>query len=405
MKKYIIGLTMGVVLAGVPVVFANSQIQAILNNKIKVTLDGQVQEFKDELTDETQYPITYNDRTYLPLRTVANLVGMKVDYDFDSNTANLMSYDYKNNSEYEEEYFWNYQDVEKYADSLVTSVYDEIHDKFIFVEKSNVAQNTLASLIKKFGEDDGLEKFYQICDMSNYWEAYGGDQAAFIIRKTNYESIGSFPFIYLDDEPIEIEYVQEHEDLMNRIWDLIKYGKKSGFYESKLYESKLRYLDEVASDSYIKAQIQEMDNIIQEMENDIKILKIKNECETYEDLSFEDLAYLSKYSSGYFERPENANYSVGKLLIMNGYSTKKEYYYQHARAKKVRVTINGKEYILDLEDTPECQIFDINYVDYDISKPLSIKMEVLEKYEAFYNDVYFSNIEFEIEASVYNAGR
>lgn len=93
-KGFVLGLATGVVLTGASLVSANSQIQAILNNQIKVTLNGQVQEFKDETTNETQYPITYKDRTYLPLRTVANLVGVDVDYDANSNTAILKTKDY-----------------------------------------------------------------------------------------------------------------------------------------------------------------------------------------------------------------------------------------------------------------------------------------------------------------------
>lgn len=89
-KDFIIGLAIGLTVAGASLVLANSQIQVILNNQIKVTLNGQVQEFKDEITNETQYPITYHGRTYLPLRTVANLVGVYVDYDAESNTAKLM---------------------------------------------------------------------------------------------------------------------------------------------------------------------------------------------------------------------------------------------------------------------------------------------------------------------------
>jgi len=90
-KGFILGLTTGVVLTGASLVLANSQIQAILNDQIKVTLNGQAQEFKDETTNEIQYPITYQNRTYLPLRTVANLVGVDVDYDASSNTAILNS--------------------------------------------------------------------------------------------------------------------------------------------------------------------------------------------------------------------------------------------------------------------------------------------------------------------------
>ena len=88
-KSFIIGFASGFIVAGASLALANSQIQAILNEDIKVTLNGQVQEFKDETTNETQYPITYKDRTYLPLRTVANLVGVDVDYDAGSNTAML----------------------------------------------------------------------------------------------------------------------------------------------------------------------------------------------------------------------------------------------------------------------------------------------------------------------------
>jgi len=90
-KGFALGLATGVVLTGASLVLANSQIQAILNDQIKVTLNGQVQEFRDETTNEIQYPITYHDRTYLPLRTVANLVDVNVDYDASSNTAILTS--------------------------------------------------------------------------------------------------------------------------------------------------------------------------------------------------------------------------------------------------------------------------------------------------------------------------
>lgn len=90
-KSFVLGLTIGIVVAGMSLVFANTQIQAILNNQIKITLDGQVQEFRDETTNEVQYPITYHNRTYLPLRNVAQLAGLKVDYDANTNTAILTS--------------------------------------------------------------------------------------------------------------------------------------------------------------------------------------------------------------------------------------------------------------------------------------------------------------------------
>ena len=87
--KVVCGTLAGFVLGGLTVVGANQAIQAIQNTDIKISLNGEVQEFKDESTGERQYPITYNDRTYLPLRNVANLAGLNVDYDNATNTALL----------------------------------------------------------------------------------------------------------------------------------------------------------------------------------------------------------------------------------------------------------------------------------------------------------------------------
>ena len=72
-------------------VSAGTWIDAYKNDEIKVTLDGKVQEFRDETTNAVQYPLTYEGRTYLPLRTVANLTGLNVEYDENSKTAILQT--------------------------------------------------------------------------------------------------------------------------------------------------------------------------------------------------------------------------------------------------------------------------------------------------------------------------
>ncbi len=87
--KLICGTLAGLLLGGLSIVGANEAIQAIQNTEIKVMLNGKLQEFKDETTGEAQYPITYHDRTYLPLRNVAQLAGLNVEYNSDSNTAIL----------------------------------------------------------------------------------------------------------------------------------------------------------------------------------------------------------------------------------------------------------------------------------------------------------------------------
>jgi hypothetical protein len=87
--KLIGGLLVGMLIGGATVVAANQAIRALQNTEIKISLNGQVQTFKDETTGEVQYPLTYHDRTYLPLRNVAQLAGLSVDYDTSSNTAIL----------------------------------------------------------------------------------------------------------------------------------------------------------------------------------------------------------------------------------------------------------------------------------------------------------------------------
>ena len=87
--KFVSGIIIGTLIGGASIVCANQTIQAIQNNQIKVSLNGQVQIFKDENTGEVQYPITYHNRTYLPLRNVAQLAGLNVDYDAEQNTAIL----------------------------------------------------------------------------------------------------------------------------------------------------------------------------------------------------------------------------------------------------------------------------------------------------------------------------
>lgn len=97
-KNFALGLLAGILIVSASFVFANSSIQALLNDNIKIVLNGDTQVLRDETTNEIQYPITYQDRTYLPLRTIANLLGIEVDYDSEKNEAIL-----KTNNEIKEE--------------------------------------------------------------------------------------------------------------------------------------------------------------------------------------------------------------------------------------------------------------------------------------------------------------
>lgn len=73
---------------GTPVTHNKNQTIAIEYHDIKVTLDGKPVELKDA-TGKTIEPFTYNGTTYLPVRAVANLLGVNVKWDGDTNTIYL----------------------------------------------------------------------------------------------------------------------------------------------------------------------------------------------------------------------------------------------------------------------------------------------------------------------------
>lgn len=70
-------------------VSAATWIQAYRNDKMKILLNGETQIFRDATTNEIELPIMYNDRTYLPLRSLATLFGVNVDYDETTDTVIL----------------------------------------------------------------------------------------------------------------------------------------------------------------------------------------------------------------------------------------------------------------------------------------------------------------------------
>ena len=88
-KEVITALVAGMLIGSVASVSAGMWVSAYRNDEVKVTLNGVQQTFRDETTGEVMYPLTYHDRTYLPLRNVANLAGLSVGYDAATKTAQL----------------------------------------------------------------------------------------------------------------------------------------------------------------------------------------------------------------------------------------------------------------------------------------------------------------------------
>ena len=95
-------------------------------------------------------------------------------------------------------------------------------------------------------------------------------------------------------------------------------------------------------------------------------------------------------------------FKITGMLLMNGNNLTEEDYYNNARAKKIKITFDGKEEkIIDLADKRDIQFIDLQYIHYDISKPVDISIEVLETYAGkVSNDIYVADIQFGISSNI-----
>ena len=66
----------------------NETIKVLLNRDIKIYYHNKVQTFTD-VTGKVVYPLSYNGTTYLPVRAVSNLFGLKIDWDGVNNTVKI----------------------------------------------------------------------------------------------------------------------------------------------------------------------------------------------------------------------------------------------------------------------------------------------------------------------------
>ena len=123
-----------------------------------------------------------------------------------------------------------------------------------------------------------------------------------------------------------------------------------------------------------------------------------------------DLKDITRQTKKQYELLQAQNYhkdteyyfSLDKMVIMNGNNLSKETYKNNSRAKKIKITVNNdKEYILDLKDTNKAQVFDLNYKQQTIAKPIDIKVEILETYSGEKtNDIFISDIHFNVTTNI-----
>ena len=200
-----------------------------------------------------------------------------------------------------------------------------------------VQRNTYFSFCENY--NDNLNEIFE-----KYCSDYSGlgDEAGLVAIDSNYKQYNSLlykPNIYEYKEPIVIKMGYLHENTMN--------------------------LDEVIN-SKIEYTIE-------------NLLKLQY------DKSTDSFGNEFKKEDGFFE--------IKGISIMNGNNSTDDNWKTFARAKKIKITINEEEKIVDLEDKKEVQLIDFEYKQNTIKKPIEIKIEVLESYPGILsNDVYISDI-------------
>jgi uncharacterized protein YabE (DUF348 family) len=87
-KSFVAGLIVGIMLLSAFTVFAdNKNIEAFYNN-IKLAIDGKAVELKDTKGKAIE-PFIYEGTTYLPVRAIAEALGMEVKFNETTNTVEL----------------------------------------------------------------------------------------------------------------------------------------------------------------------------------------------------------------------------------------------------------------------------------------------------------------------------
>ncbi len=213
MKKEIIIAVASFVLGSATIVGANQAIQAIQNDQIKINLNGQVQTFKDESTGEVQYPLTYHDRTYLPLRNVAQLAGLYVDYDGNTQTV-LLSSSKDISSGRMNDY------IIKDSDTKVIDQYEHLsYDKLMFAKNE---------IFARYGYDFSSLKIRSYFDLQDWYKPAKGKT----IGTDQLNSVEQQNVKILDDE------IQRRLKWVNE-GNLIKELSMPDYYENTLTIDKL----------------------------------------------------------------------------------------------------------------------------------------------------------------------
>ena len=317
-----------------------STINADINKTIKIFYKNDIILFKD-VNGVDIYPISYNNTTYLPLRTLCSLFNCDIDYDFKTNTVILgkvrdtasIQYD-KNKSG---------DDIEGEFKNLL----ELINREFTFCD------NSITVLRNDFYNASGdIDRLYY---KKYLYEEDFGDS-------TSYTTIIS-----------DCDYTKVSGDINFKL---------AKFNDTLNCDIKLYKEDPVTGRNIFENEAEQKYKVIIEQSEGDSLTK---------ELLLQDTNLKERYID-YYDYEDEYYFAIEGILILNGDGNART-----IRAKEIMIDINddfSRQYTL--ENSNRYQIIDVEYMQNDISKPIELKVKVLSTYsdsgDSISSDTIFSAI-------------
>ena len=220
-------------------------------------------------------------------------------------------------------------------------------------------------------EKENIEDYTELTDASSYGI---GDSTEGSLIESNYKQY-DWNIEYDENEEVLEKTLEKYEEPIN-----IKIGKINYGFLEKL-ESESVVLDENGA-----------------------VLEYKS-FTIEETLKYQSDEFKTNWENYYYKQEkfdEDLYFKITGMLIMNGNNKSIENYNNYSRAKKIKIIFDNKqEEIVEIKDTKEAQYIDLEYISYDISKPINIYVEILETYSGISNeDTYVADIQFGIDSNI-----
>lgn len=99
--------------------------------------------------------------------------------------------------------------------------------------------------------------------------------------------------------------------------------------------------------------------------------------------------------------------ALTSIQIVNGYAKNNTLWKNNNRVKKLKMVIDDKEeYILELEDNDKLQVFNLNYENSNIGRPITATFEILEVYNGDkYDDTMLTTLKLDVTSNIDWGGR